>query len=470
MENINLPRIYFLIEVKKREFDSRVYFATKAASLGFSVVFAKKNAIFDNRKYLQRGLIIFKSIGPNNIYSINEYKRLGYMIGAIDEEGMSYLSDEYYLQSRHTKNISLIDVFFCWGKKEYNTIINAHPEFKDKVYITGNQRIDVLKSELKRKYVKRSEVIKQEYGDFILLNTMFTIANQKMNQSKENSKLDIVDRLIKKGWSANSGYIKIFKKYVDFQRENMKMTIEFIKQFTINFPNKKLIVRPHPNERVELWFEVAKNLKNVEVIFDDESTCAWIEASKYVISSNCTTSVESFILNKKPVNLISDSGGECRFDAPQIVSNNISNLKDLNELVKNFNSNYNENEKKEINEKIKEIIFNCSKDNCSADNIIAAYKKIFKTDQVFKKDRFSNIFYYYFFSSYYIVRYYYRKFFTKQDKVLNELITQKLKRLDLFEIEQTVKNYCNGLKVDDKTIGVKEIYPQVFSIEKKNIL
>ena len=42
MENINLPRIYFLIEVKKREFDSRVYFATKAASLGFSVVFAKK--------------------------------------------------------------------------------------------------------------------------------------------------------------------------------------------------------------------------------------------------------------------------------------------------------------------------------------------------------------------------------------------------------------------------------------------
>ena len=117
MENINLPRIYFLIEVKKREFDSRVYFATKAASLGFSVVFAKKSAIFDNRKYLQRGLIIFKSIGPKNIHPINEYKRLGYMIGAIDEEGMSYLSDEYYLQSRHTKNIGLIDVFFLLGEK-----------------------------------------------------------------------------------------------------------------------------------------------------------------------------------------------------------------------------------------------------------------------------------------------------------------------------------------------------------------
>ena len=42
MQKTILPRIYFLIENKKREFDSRMYFATKAASLGFSVVIAKK--------------------------------------------------------------------------------------------------------------------------------------------------------------------------------------------------------------------------------------------------------------------------------------------------------------------------------------------------------------------------------------------------------------------------------------------
>ena len=40
------PRIYFLIETKKREFDSRIYFATKAAASGFSVVIAKKKCNF----------------------------------------------------------------------------------------------------------------------------------------------------------------------------------------------------------------------------------------------------------------------------------------------------------------------------------------------------------------------------------------------------------------------------------------
>ena len=115
MEKTISPRIYFLIENKKREFDSRMYFATKAASLGFSVVIAKKSAILDNRKYLQRGLVILKSIGPNNIKQINEYRNLGYMIGAIDEEGMSFFNDKHYREARYIHNLELVDIFFAGG-------------------------------------------------------------------------------------------------------------------------------------------------------------------------------------------------------------------------------------------------------------------------------------------------------------------------------------------------------------------
>ena len=468
MEKKILPRIYFLIEGKKREFDSRMYFATKAASLGFSVVIAKKSAIFDNRKHLQRGLVILKSVGPNNINQINEYRRLGYMIGAIDEEGMSFFSDKHYCQARYVKNISLIDIFFCWGHREFNAIINNYPEFKKKLFITGNQRIDVLKNNLKNKYTKAAKIIKKKHGDFILFNTMFTLANHKMAESKDKSRSDIINGYIKRGWARESEFIKVNEKYIAFQHENMQLSIEFIKKFPLNFPNEKLIIRPHPNEKVEIWFEIGKNLKNVDVIFDDESTCAWIEASKYVISSNCTTSVESYVLNKKSINLISDMGEECRFEAPKIVSTNISSLNDLNETVKNFNPVYEENEKKEINKKLQKIIFNCSEDNCSANNIVSILKDKFKTFPIPKKDRYENFFYFYFFHSYYLIRFYYRKFFTKQDKTLIALITQKLNKKYYKEIKQTVKDYSSGLEVDYKMINIKEIYPQVFKIEKIN--
>ena len=145
-------------------------------------------------------------------------------------------------------------------------------------------------------------------------------------------------------------------------------------------------------------------------------------------------------------------------------------MDDLNEAVKNFNCVYEIGEKDKINERLKKIIFNCSENNCSANNVITILKEKFKTYQVFKRDRFENIFYYYLFSSYYLLRFYYRKFFTKQDKVLIALITQKLKRLDLKEIEETVKDYSSGLKIDERTLNIKEIYPQVFKIESKNNL
>jgi hypothetical protein len=73
------------------------------------------------------------------------------------------------------------------------------------------------------------------------------------------------------------------------------------------------------------------------------------------------------------------------------------------------------------------------------------------------------------FHTYYLIRFYYRKFFTKQDKVLIALITQKLKRLDLNEITKTVKDYSSGLEINEKTINIKEIYPQVFKIEKNKL-
>jgi surface carbohydrate biosynthesis protein len=464
--NYSKYRIYFLVETKKRELDSRIYFATKAASLGFSVVIGKKNAIFDRKKDLQKGLIIMKSLGPNNLESIKKYKELGYKIGAIDEEGMMFFSESDYCASRFAQNIAFVDIFFCWGQKEYNAIINKYPEFKDKVFITGNQRIDVLKEGKNKKYYERSKIIKKMEGDFILFATMFTKVNRKYkNKTKDNT---VSDNLIKLGWSEKSERVKIMREYESFQKENMKLSIDFIKQFPKNYPNKKLIIRPHPNENVELWREVSKELNNVKVVFDDESTCAWILAAQILITSNCTTTVESFFLNKKAINLISNISKFCQFVPVKLVSQNVENLDELHNTLKTFNPTIGAVEKKEIGKELGKNIFNYSDDSCSAENLLEVLTKNENINKNFKKDKFVNIFYYYYLHSYYLLRFYYRKFFTKQDALLSELITQKLKRLDTKEINEAIKYYAPSLKIKDNSINCNEIYPQIFEIKRKN--
>ena len=43
-----------MMEIKKRELDARIYFAMKAASLGYSVCFGKKASIYYYRNFLAK--------------------------------------------------------------------------------------------------------------------------------------------------------------------------------------------------------------------------------------------------------------------------------------------------------------------------------------------------------------------------------------------------------------------------------
>ncbi len=56
--------IYFPIEVKKREFDSRCYQALKLINEGFKVSICTKSSINYYRHKMKPGLVYFKSSGP----------------------------------------------------------------------------------------------------------------------------------------------------------------------------------------------------------------------------------------------------------------------------------------------------------------------------------------------------------------------------------------------------------------------
>ena len=85
-----MKRIYLMIEIKKRELESRIYFAMKAAKKGFSVGIGKKSTIYYYRKLVQKGIVFLKSIGPDNSKIIDEVKKSGHIACAWDEEGMTF--------------------------------------------------------------------------------------------------------------------------------------------------------------------------------------------------------------------------------------------------------------------------------------------------------------------------------------------------------------------------------------------
>lgn len=453
------------MENKKRELDSKIYFALKASLSNFSVVIAAKPKMFDNRKRMRKGIIIFKSIGINNIEQIKEYKRLGFIVGSIDEEGMMFFSREEYTERIYPPCLENIDIFFCWGENDYQALINKFPKQKSKIYKVGNTRIDILKKPLSEKYFKEAKAIKEKYGEFILVNTMFTKAN---NMQLIMDKEDYIESLIKNGHKPNSLKVEYAKPYIKFQKENLKNIKNFLSSFSISNPNKKIIIRPHPGEYSETWTNFSKGKKNIEVVIDDKSTCSWIIAAKKCISSNCTTSVEGYLLDKISANYKVYEDEIVEFKLPKLMSYNI---KKDSELINYLNDKNDFNiDRSYVDNLAKQSIHNYGKDQCSVKYFVDALNSNIQVkDKLYSfesKDKFSGFFYSIFLDIYYYIRFIYRKIFTKQNETLSILLKKKFARIDKNEIGETLNEYQKQLKIEKK-IKISKVYPQVFSIEKE---
>ena len=93
-------RIYLILEVKKRELDSRCYFAIKSCLNGYETVLSKKNNFYQYKNYFKSGMVILKSLGKNYFNEIVEMKNVGHTISVMDEEGLMYFSSEDFIKRR----------------------------------------------------------------------------------------------------------------------------------------------------------------------------------------------------------------------------------------------------------------------------------------------------------------------------------------------------------------------------------
>jgi len=140
-------RIYLMIEILKRELDSRLYFALKAAFKDFSVVIGNKSDIWAKRNELQKGLVIFKSLGKTNLRLIKDLKESGHKIAAWDEEAFVMPQKfNFFVKRRiYEENLKYVDYFFTWGSREQNYLKSNYKKYNKIFHKTGNTRIDVLK-------------------------------------------------------------------------------------------------------------------------------------------------------------------------------------------------------------------------------------------------------------------------------------------------------------------------------------
>ena len=271
---------------------SRLFLGIYAASRGFSVIIGSQQKIIDYINDLPKGIFFYKILSLNKSEFYKKLVSNGFKVCSLDEEGLSSLNNyqKYVTQRVSKQTIKYAERIFTWGKSEADIIINQYPEATKKVRITGNPRIDLLKSNYDGKYMEDASKYNTIYGKYIFFPSNFTV-NHALGK---NNLIKLFNDLGRISSVEDEAY---YNARLDYFNRTFKEFVSLVIETAKKFNNKNIIVRPHPSEDRSYWDKVTKDYNNIYIKSNDEAA-GWIKGASVIIHSSCTTGLEAFVSNK----------------------------------------------------------------------------------------------------------------------------------------------------------------------------
>ncbi len=295
----NKKVIIFPIEIKSRDLIPRLEIAAKFVEKNYHVIVGEQTAIVKNIEKLPVGILFEKSISKLKEKRFKKFISLGFKICSLDEEGINaFHNPRSYKKSRFSYlNLSLASKIFVWGSFEKKIILQnkKFKKFKNKIINSGHNKIDLwIKNN--NLFEKEQKKLKKKYGEYIFLVSNFAYPHRDGDEFLINisKKAGLLDN--KKDW-------EILKYNMNYRKFVFKKYLKLIKKLHENFPNKKIILRPHPSENIKKWKLSLKKFQNVGVVYKYEIS-PWIKSCKYFIHSSCTTGLEAYFRGKKPISYL----------------------------------------------------------------------------------------------------------------------------------------------------------------------
>jgi len=318
------------VEIKARELYRNVFLACIAAELGWGSIIGKKRTVKSIQNILPHGVYIEKNMAPKRVPNIELAISAGNRVSAWNEEGLLYINKSLYIESKlKPQYFNALDYFFAWGKNEADDIIAALGYAGDKIVLSGNPRFDLLHRDLRSIYEPAAAKLRDCYGKMILINTNFA------QVSNSNKSYDCLKVNITKGLITTAEQEAVLRRYLAFKRQIFGQFIDMLPVLAEKFRHHTIIVRPHPSEDHGPWFDKAKVLENVKVIYEGSAN-EWIQASDVLIQNNCTTGVESFLMEKPTISYRPFKDEAVEYPLVNQTSFQASDLEELLSLVSRF--------------------------------------------------------------------------------------------------------------------------------------
>ena len=172
--------------------------------------------------------------------------------------------------------------YLLWGNDKKKLIK------KKNFIVTGHPRYDLYNDN--KFYSKFSSKISNKISEnYILINTSFPGCNPLKKIHWDSKNFD----------KTNDTHIL---KSLKIEKQNFIFFIDCIDSLFEKFKKEKFIIRPHPFESLNFYKKKYQKFKNVKIL-NDSDVFYYIKNSKFVINSNCQTSLETSVMGKNFINI-----------------------------------------------------------------------------------------------------------------------------------------------------------------------
>ena len=298
------PLLIIPVENQVRELDAKLLLACVAAQNGFRCLIGWKGLIDARVGRFPPSIYLAKSMTRENLKILRIKRKLGHQVATWDEEAVVHYPQQiYYAKRIGPESIKLIDLFIAWGE-DNRSLLEACPDFNGgPIHVLGNPRSDLLRPELRGFYAAQADALKEQHGDFILVNTNFGSVNgysDKLNLLRQTNGVAGEWELGRMAIGMPTDYAtELFhhrrQVFLEFQ--------ELVKLIADAYPKRKIILRPHPAEDHGFWVDVCADIKNIEVTAEG-NVIPWLLAADCLVHNGCTTAVEAYLLGTRVVSFV----------------------------------------------------------------------------------------------------------------------------------------------------------------------
>ena len=287
--------LFIPLEIVKREYSSKLLLSVEMAYRGMPVFIGHKSSVIRIAKSAsQPGILFYKSAKWVGFDFFDDLEKKGFAIVAQDEEAgiVQYDFSNFYNSRLSLRNAGDLDLFFCWGKDDFDFITKRIKGNKKGIQLTGSPRTCFWGQYGRKYYNNAINRIKKKYGPFIFFVSNFASGNSYLSSKQTDTTYPSWTEKYPE-WLENQK--KRGLETIKFDNRMIQVFIDASKRISEE-RNTRIIIRPHPTENMEKWKKLTKNMSNVSVEAKGDIT-PWILAAECVVQNGCTSGVEAACAN-----------------------------------------------------------------------------------------------------------------------------------------------------------------------------